>query len=45
MLDDAREMHRAAVKAHMDEMDAIMREMNRRIGELCSNTFGVVRAE
>ena len=45
MLDDARRMHRAAVLTHMEEMDAIMREMNRRIGELCSNTFGVVRAE
>ena len=43
MLDDAREMHRAAVETHLEEMDGIMREMNRRIGELCSNTFGVVR--
>ena len=45
MLDDARAIHRAAVLTHMEEMDAIMREMNRRIGELCSNTFGVVRTE
>ena len=45
MLDDARETHRAAVETHMEEMDGIMREMNRRIGELCSKSFGVVRAE
>jgi hypothetical protein len=45
MLDDARKMHRAAVEAHMEEMDEIMREMNRRIGELCSTSFGVVRRE
>jgi hypothetical protein len=45
MLDASRLLHRVAVEAHMEEMDEIMREMNRRIGELCSTSFGVVRRE
>jgi hypothetical protein len=45
VLDAGRERNQKAIDRHMEEMDQTMREMNRRIGELCSESFGVVRAE
>ena len=45
VIDTGRERNQNAIDRHMEEMDGIMREMNRRIGELCSKSFGVARAE
>jgi hypothetical protein len=41
VIDTGRERNQNAIDRHMEEMDETMREMNRRIGELCSKSFGL----